>query len=125
MSEFQTLTLLMSQLNNNNQICQLQHSAFIHSFVCLYVILFYLSTTTTMPPKSPSKKATAKWNIAKTEALIPFLQSKSSWIEGTSFKEGSFTAAADHIKDLHTDGAIKMAAYCRTKWSSVSFSYHQ
>ena len=77
-----------------------------------------------MPPKSPSKKATAKWNIAETEALISFLQSESSWIGGTSFKEGSFTAAADHIRDLHTDGAIKTAAHCRMKWTSVSLSYY-
>jgi hypothetical protein len=74
-----------------------------------------------MPPKSPTKKTMAKWNTAETEALISFLQRKSTWIGGTSFKEGSFTTAADHIKNLYTEGAIKMAAHCRTKWSSVSF----
>lgn len=39
---------------------------------------------------------------------------------GTSFKEASFTAAAAHIRNLHTEGAIKTAAHCKTKWSSVS-----
>src|ERR1700678_2278670 len=110
-------TLIMSQVNDNNQIHRLRHSAFIYSFACLYIILFHLSTTTSMPPKSPTKKSTAKWNIPETEALISFLRSESTRIGGTSFKEGSFTAAADRIKHLHTDGAIKTAAHCRTKWS--------
>ena len=80
-----------------------------------------------MPPKSsgkepgsPTKKTNAKWNTAETEALISFLHREADRIGGTSFKEASFTAAAVHIKDLHTDGAIKTAAHCRTKWSSVS-----
>ena len=77
--------------------------------------------TASMPPKSPTKKTTAKWNTAEIEALISFLQSESAQMGSTSFKEGSFTAAADHIKLLHTDGAIKMAAHCRTKWTNVSF----
>jgi hypothetical protein len=78
-----------------------------------------------MPPKhkgptSPSKKATAKWNNQETEALISFLRGEADQIGGTSFKEASFTAAAGHISHLHSDGAIKMAAHCKTKWTSVS-----
>ena len=96
--------------NNQNR---LRHLAIIYSFISLYLLLFQFS----MPPKSkepgsPSKKPTAK---------ITFLRSESDRIGGTSFKEASFTAAADHIKDLHTEGAIKTAAHCRTKWTSVSF----
>ena len=105
--------------NNQNR---LRHLAIIYSFISLYLLLFQFS----MPPKSkepgsPSKKPTAKWNVEETQALITFLRSESDRIGGTSFKEASFTAAADHIKDLHTEGAIKTAAHCRTKWTSVSF----
>ena len=80
-----------------------------------------------MPPKSkdhdgsPTKKTNAKWNNQETEALISFLHNESDRIGGTSFKEASFTAAATHIRELHTEGAVKTAAHCRTKWSSVSF----
>ena len=113
----------MSQVNDNNQIHRLRHAAFVYSFLCIYIILFHLSTTSMppKPPKSPSKKATAKWNVAETEALITFLRSESTRIGCTSFKEASFTTAADHIKELHTEGAIKTAAHCKTKWTSVRF----
>src|ERR1700678_2223103 len=74
-------TLIMSQVNDNNQIHQLRHSAFIYSFVCLYIILFHLSTTTSMPPKSPTKKSTEKWNIPETEALISFLRRSQLGLE--------------------------------------------
>ena len=78
-----------------------------------------------MPPRSrgsPSKKPAAKWNNAETKALIKFLHSEADRLGSTSFKGASFTAVAEHIKDLHTDGPIKMAAHCKTKWTSVSFS---
>ena len=60
-----------------------------------------------MPPKSkepssPSKKLNAKWNTLETEALILFLRREADCLEGTSFKEASFTAAASHIRNLHT-----------------------
>ena len=79
-----------------------------------------------MPPKSkehgsPVKKTNTKWNNQETEALISFLRDESDHIGGTSFKEASFAAAATHIRALHTEGAIKTAAHCRGKWSSVSF----
>jgi hypothetical protein len=111
----------MSRVNDNNQIQRLRHSAFVYSFVCLYLVLFQL----TMPskpkePGSPSKKATAKWNNAETEALISFLRSESDRIGATSFKEVTFTNAANHIKSHHTDGPVKTAVHCRTKWTSVS-----
>lgn len=129
MSELQlNSNLIMSQAIDNNQIHRLRHSAFIFSFFSLYLILFQLSNSTSMPPKSkepgsPTKKPTAKWNTAETDALISFLRSESTRIGSTSYKEASFTAAADHIRHLHTDGAVKTAAHCRTKWSSVSFLY--
>ena len=79
-----------------------------------------------MPPKSkepvsPSKKLNAKWNTRETEALISFLRSEADRLGGTSFKEPSFTAAANHIKELHTEGAVKTAAHCKTKWSSICY----
>ena len=79
-----------------------------------------------MPPKSkepvsPLKKLNAKWNTQETEALISFLRSEADHLGGTSFKESSFTVAANHIKELHTEGAVKMAAHCKTKWSSVCY----
>lgn len=82
-----------------------------------------------MPPKprvpgSPTKKPTAKWNNAEIEALISFLREESDRIGGTSFREASFTAAANHIKDLHTDGAVKTASHCRNKWTSVSLVHY-
>jgi hypothetical protein len=80
-----------------------------------------------MPPKnkpgepgSPTKKAAAKWNIKETEALISFLHSETDRVGNSSFKEATFTAAADHIKNLHTEGPVKTAAHCRTKWQGVS-----
>src|SRR5271156_2023581 len=111
-----------SQDGSDNNQNRLRHLAIIYSFISLYLLLFQFS----MPPKSkepgsPSKKPTAKWNVEETQALITFLRSESNQIGGTSFKEASFTTAADHIKDLHTEGAIKTAAHCRTKWTSVSF----
>src|ERR1700678_1082777 len=81
-------TLIMSQVNDNNQIHRLRHSAFIYSFACLYIILFHLSTTTSMPPKSPTKKSTAKWNIPETEALISFLRSESKGVPGFQKRHG-------------------------------------
>jgi hypothetical protein len=108
--------------DNDNQIRRLRHSAFTLSFFCLYLILFHLSMPQrSKEPGSPTKKPTAKWNMEETEALISFLRNESVRNGGTSFKEGSFTAAAAGIKHLHTEGAIKTAAHCRTKWSSVSF----
>jgi hypothetical protein len=112
----------MSQDNDNNQIHRLRHSAFILSFLCLYLVLFHLS----MPPKSkepgsPTKKPAAKWNPAETEALIAFLRGESDRMGSTSFKEVSYTTAANNIKHLHTDGPVKTAAHCRTKWTTVSF----
>jgi hypothetical protein len=109
--------------NNQWQIHRLRQLAFIYSFFCIYLILFQLS----MPPKSkehssPTKKSNAKWNDQETAALISFLRGEADRIGGTSFKESSYTAAAIHIKGLHTEGAIKTAAHCRTKWSSVSIS---
>ena len=111
----------MSQDNDNNQIHHLRRLAFVYSLICVYLILFQIS----MPPKpkehgSPTKKTNARWNIQETEALISFLRKESDRIGGTSFKEASFTAAATHIKDLHTEGVIKTASHCRSKWSSVS-----
>ena len=72
-----------------------------------------------MPPKSkepgsPSKKLNAKWNTLVTEALILFLCGEADFLGGTSFKEVSFTAAASHIKNLHTEGAVKTAGHCKT-----------
>ena len=103
----------MSQDNDNNQIHHLRHSAFLCSFLCLYIVLLHLST---MPPKSkapgsPTKKPMAKWNNAETKALILFLKSKSDKTGSSSFKDVSFTAAANHIKDLHTDGPAKTAVH--------------
>ena len=77
-----------------------------------------------MPPKSkepvsPLKKLNAKWNTWETEVLISFLHSEADCLGGTSFKEVSFTVAANHIKELHTEGAVKMAVHCKTKWSSI------
>ena len=77
-----------------------------------------------MPPKSkepvsPLKKLNVKWNTQETEVLISFLRSKADCLGGTSFKESSFTAAANHIKELHTEGAVKMAVHCKKKWSSI------
>ena len=77
-----------------------------------------------MPPKfkapgSPTKKVTAEWNILETEALISFLHGEADQIGGTSFKEALFTAAAAHIRNLHSEGAIKTIVHCKTKWSSV------
>lgn len=81
-----------------------------------------------MPPKSnlkapgsPTKKSIAKWNNAETKALILFLKSESDNMGTSSFKEASFTAAANHIKELHTDGPTKTALHCRNKWTSVGF----
>ena len=78
-----------------------------------------------MPPKSkapgsPTKKPMAKWNNAETKALILFLKSESDKTGSSSFKDVSFTAAANHIKDLHTDGPAKTAVHCKNKWTSVS-----
>jgi hypothetical protein len=115
----------MSQDNDNNQIHRLRHLAFIYSLFCVYLILFHLSmppkSKDHRPPGSPTKKTNAKWNIQETEALISFLHEEAGRIGGTSFKEASFTAAAIRIRDLHTEGAVKTAAHCRTKWTSVSF----
>ena len=113
---------LMNQDNDNNQIHRLRHSAFTYSFFCLYVVLLHLS----MPPKSkapgsPTKKSIAKWNNAETKALILFLKSESDNMGTSSFKEASFTAAANHIKELHTDGPTKTALHCKNKWTSVGF----
>ena len=53
------------------------------------------------------------------EALILFLCGEADHLGGTSFEEASFTAAASHIKNFHTEGAVKTAAHCKTKWLSV------
>jgi hypothetical protein len=108
---------------DNNRINRLRHLAFIYSFLSVYLLLLQFS----MPqrnkaPGSPTKKATAKWNNQETESLIKFLHIEADRIggPGTSFKEASYTAAAAHIRDLHSEGPIKTAAHCRTKWTSVS-----
>lgn len=112
----------MNQDIDKNRIHRLRHSAFVYSFFCLYLILFQLS----MPPKSKEpgspKKPTAKWNSAETESLITFLHGEADRNGTTSFKESSFTAAANHIKHLHTDGPVKTAAHCRTKWATQAVS---
>ena len=112
----------MSQSNDNNQIHHLRQSAFIQSFIYLHLLLFHLS----MPPKSkepssPSKKLNAKWSTLETEALILFLCGEAHCLRGTSFKEASLTAAASHIRNLYTEGAVKMTAHCKTKWLSVHY----
>ena len=106
---------------DNNHINRLRHLAFIYSFLSVYLLILQLS----MPqrnkgPGSPTKKTTAKWNNQETESLISFLHHEADRIGGTSFKEASYTAAATHISSLHSDGAIKTAAHCRMKWTSVS-----
>src|ERR1700728_3230259 len=106
---------------DNNHINRLRHLAFIYSFLSIYLLLLQLS----MPqrnkgPGSPTKKATAKWNNQETESLIAFLRGEADRVGGTSFKEASYTAAAAHISSLHSEGPIKTAAHCRTKWTGVS-----
>ena len=113
----------MDQDNDNNQIHCLCHSAYIYSLLSLYLIVCRLMPPKSKEPGSPTKKPTAKWNTVETEALISFLRSESSRIGGTSFKEATFTTAADHIKHHLTEGPIKTAAHCRTKWAAVSFLY--
>jgi len=123
MSEFELNFNLMNQDDDNNRIRihRLRHFAFLYSFLFLYIILVHIS----MPPKSkgpgsPTKKIAAKWNTQETEALISFLHSETDRLGNTSFKDTTFTAAANHIKDFHTDGPIKTAAHCKTKWQGVS-----
>lgn len=128
LSELQLNSNLMTQDDTHNQIHRLRHSAFIYSFLFLYIILFHLSSTSMPPPKSrskepgsPTKKRAAKWNTAETEALITFFRGEYTRVGGISFKDASFISAANHIQHLHTDGPIKTAAHCRTKWTAVRF----
>ena len=107
---------------DNNHINRLRHLAFIYSFLSVYLLFFYsyLCPKETRDLALRRKKTTAKWNNQEIESLISFLHHEADRIGGTSFKEASYTAAATHISSLHSDGAIKTAAHCRTKWTSVS-----
>ena len=66
-----------------------------------------------MPPKSkepgsPSKKLNANPEDGGTHL---FLHGEADCLGGTSFEEASFTAALSHIKNLHTEGAVRTQVY--------------
>ena len=63
----------------------------------------------------------AVWSDLETRELVTFLYEKQSEGDGAgNFKQGAYTAAADHIAQHLSQGPVKTGAMCKTKWTSVT-----
>jgi hypothetical protein len=71
-----------------------------------------------------SIESKAKWNEKETDALLDYLFAhKSEMTDGGTFRKTTFNAAALHIAEFFTDGAVKTGSMCKTKWQSVCSIY--
>ena len=69
------------------------------------------------------KAKVARWNDTEITKLVEYLwEHRAEGGDGGTFKPPTFNAAARHIAEYRTSGAVKTAKHLKTKWSSVSCS---
>lgn len=99
-----------------NRLQGLRRLSIIYSLVCAYLFLQRITMASSHNPQPRN----AIWNAQETEQLISFLRSEWKRTGNSSFKDSTFSTAAERIKDLHTAGVVKTAKHCKGKWRTVS-----
>ncbi|KAG2071077.1 hypothetical protein BDR04DRAFT_966115, partial [Suillus decipiens] len=66
----------------------------------------------------------ASWNEDEVDAFVDYLHKEQSKAGETgNFKPAVYTAAAENIAGLWTNGAKKTGAHCKTKWTALKQIY--
>jgi len=65
-------------------------------------------------------KEKANWNETETATFLTYLLNHKSKIgDSGTFKGMTYTATAEHISHLLTNGPVKTGKMCKTKWQTV------
>ncbi|KAF8548577.1 hypothetical protein OG21DRAFT_1489271 [Imleria badia] len=60
-----------------------------------------------------------KWHMREVDALMDYLVEHHGEQGDGSFKDATFTAAAEHLKAFHVTGKIKDGTSLKNKWSTL------
>jgi hypothetical protein len=68
-------------------------------------------------------KSHCQWTDVDEEELVQFLvDQKATAGDGANFKKVTWTAAAAHMRNITTKGAVKTLDACKSKWNRVKRS---